>query len=782
MKKLFLILMFLISIELLEGAYIHKTISLIDIHRLKYNGVGPILVLTNEFNDQVFVAHTLSSCVSIIEGQTDNVTNIPIESRGLQHLKKEAFVFSRTQNKLYLIGQKSLNIIDLALKKAETIWTDVQYEALTVDDVSGNIFLTSRETGGIGFYDNSNKQFSAIKWLDFSEKLENLNQTPPPSIRKIVALNDYGQNIVAVDGYTSTLTLISGKDGKVIKSRKISLENRDGRWHLAGINVNQKKIFLVTETKQRKVLQAGAIDIFGEKDDVINFPDGFSEPVGVIYNFIRNEIYVSYDNHPTVHIVDFNKKEVVEVALPSYGNDAIALDEMSHTLYVGSWAFGEIEVVSLQERRMVKNIRNLGIIPHMFAMAYNKLNRCLYYLIGATAVNGTFGAAVTKLDLKTGQTKKIYTGWAPIEIIEVPERSAFYVFNNEDQFVEIKYGGSYKNFTLPFDYPVTVCKSPENNIYLSYGPHQSYWPVVYIWGAKNGVLTINTKTMEYYDRRIPRQAMQMVLDNEGELYLEQNNWGTEPIFINKIIDEVRYNDINNRLILRDSVTRENTRTIMKFDSMGNWIYLINQAENDNTNSKLYIIDAKTDKEVKSIEVEKIPTSLEFNDEYIYVCNFGSNSVSVISKKNFETFHLKAGIKPLRLLNFGGRIFVLNYGSLDIMEVKLPQVNRSEFGFKIPFDIKLDNFFVWGDEIIITGFKSNEIYVIAFNPQSKSFEEVFRKIYNYGQIDYESGNAAFYLKGVFGDLVQAITKGKVASNGEFWLIDFISGRLYIIAKS
>jgi len=782
MKKLLLLLIFFTLANFSKAFYSHKTISLTDIHRLKLNSAGPMLILTNEYNDQVFVAHTLTSTISIIEGKSDNITNIPIASRALQHLRKESFTYNKNQNKLYLIGYKSLNIIDLISKKSDVIWTDVQFESLTVDDKSGNIFLTSRETGNIGFYNNYTKTFSTVKWLDIEQKIENLNQTPPPAIRKIIALNDIKQTIIAIDGFTSSLTLFYAEDAHIIKTRKIALQNPDGRWHLAGINKNLKKIYLVTESKQRKVLQAGAIDIFDENDEIINLPDGFTEPVGIIYNFIRNETYITYDNNPSLHIVDFNKNDIVEVALPSYGNDGIALDEMSNTLYIASWAFGEIEIIDLQSRRMIKNIRNLGIIPHMFTLAYNKFNKCLYYPIGASAVNGTFGAAVTKLDIKTEITKKIYTGWAPIDIIEIPERNSFFIFNNEDQFVEVKYGGSFKNYTLPFDFPVTICRSPENNIYLSYGPHQSYWPTVYIWGAKNGILTINTKTLEYYDRRIPRQAMQMVLDKEGELYLEQNNWGSEPIFINKILDEIRYNDINKRIILNDSVTRENTRTIMKYDSSKDWIYLINQAENDDLNSKLYIIDAKTDKEIKSIQVEKIPVALEFNNDYIYVANFSSNSVSMINKETFETFNIKVGKQPLRLLKFKDKIFVLNYASKDIMEVNLPQINRSEFGYKIPFEIKPDNFFIWGDEIIITGFDSNEIKVIAFNSQHKTFEEVLTKIYDYGQIDYDSGNASFYLKGVYGDLVQTITKGKVASNGDFWLVDFISGRLFIISKN
>ena len=95
------------------------------------------------------------------------------------------------------------------------------------------------------------------------------------------------------------------------------------------------------------------------------------------------------------------------------------------------------------------------------------------------------------VDPETEKVKKTYTGWAPIDLIELKERDSFLVFNSEDQFAEVRADGSFEMHTLPYDYPVRAIYSPENDVYLSYGPHQSYWPTVYIWDAKNGILTID---------------------------------------------------------------------------------------------------------------------------------------------------------------------------------------------------------------------------------------------------------------------------------------------------
>ena len=90
--------------------------------------------------------------------------------------------------------------------------------------------------------------------------------------------------------------------------------------------------------------------------------------------------------------------------------------------------------------------------------------------------------------------------------------------------------GKFTLATLPILYPHQAVTTPAGNIYLSYGPHQSYWPVVYIWAARNGILGINGKDLSFYDRRIPRLAQALALAPSGTLYALQNNWGAAKQF------------------------------------------------------------------------------------------------------------------------------------------------------------------------------------------------------------------------------------------------------------
>ncbi len=465
------------------------TVDFLSGEGLSVNAAGPQLVQIDESRNRLIVANTLTSSLTIYDCGTGERTNIPVGGRSLQHLKSEAMTFSRKTGDVYLVGSGCIYIVSPEKGTSRTILTDVQFESIAVDDLTGNVFVAGRESKSLGMVKAGSRKLSNRDWLDTSERLMNLNATPPPPIRKVIADNNLGR-IIAVDGLQPTLYIFDGQNGKLLESRELPLES-GGRWHLAGYNETRHQLYLVIERSDRKVVQAARIDISGDRDMVVPLPE-FTEGVGIIYNPGREEVYVPYDNHPSVHVVGFDGVGTVdEVKLPAYGNDAAAVDVANHKLYVGSWAYGEIDVVNLKTQSLEKRITDLGIIPHMFTIAFNPNDGRVYFPKGASAVNGTFGAAITALDPDTEKTKKIYTGWSPIELVDVPSRGSMFVFNSEDQFAEVRPDGSFDTYDLPFDWPVTALRNAEGDVYLSYGPHQSYWPTVYIWGAKNGVLTID---------------------------------------------------------------------------------------------------------------------------------------------------------------------------------------------------------------------------------------------------------------------------------------------------
>jgi DNA-binding beta-propeller fold protein YncE len=748
-------------------------IDFLDKSGLEFNGAGPLLVHVDEARNRLITVNTLSSSVSVIDCATGEVVNIPIAGRAFQHLKAECLTISEATGHIYLIGRNCIFIVDPDERSSRIIPTGAQFESIAVDERSGNVFIAGRESRRLGFYSASDHKLRMLDWLETEEELINLNATPPPPIRKVVADGSLG-SIVAVDGLNPAIYVFDGKSGTKKLSRPIGL-SAGGRWHLGGYNETNHHLFIVVETTSRKVIEAARIDVSGSEDLIVSLPE-YTEGVGITYNGKREEVYIPYDNHPSVHVVDFGGGgELHEIMVPAYGNDGSAVDSESDTLYIASWAHGEIDVIDLEKRKLVRRHPGLGIVPHSFAFAFNPNTGLVYFPKGATAVNGTFGAAISAFDPSTGEVKKIYTGWAPIDLIEVESRGSFLVFNSEDGFAEVRADGSYETHRLPFDYPIRAVESPEGDVYLSYGPHQSYWPAVYIWDAKNGVLVIDSEDLGLYDRRIPRQAHEMVLDRDGVLYFTQNNWGREEQFVGIIKDQVRLFNVNERLRLVDEVEREITQRILRYDEAPHLLYLVRVGEKDEDPSVLQVIEPESTRVLHRVEVGKTASDLVFDSDNIYVANFDSKSVSVIDKSDYSVSELEAGKQPLKLCASTGKVYVIDHEGNRLIEIG----GKSR---ALPTPGSPDNIFEWNGSLVITSHSSDRLHITSFDPDSGDFAVLHTLDYPYGDTSFDSRNVSFYLRGQFGDALFSITEGRADSSGRLWISDFLSGRVFILSGS
>ena len=610
----------LISSQAIFSAPFVRKVDFLAAAGLKVNGAGPLLVRMDTERNRLVMANTLTASVSLIDCASRSVCNIPIGSRVPQYLKSEALAIDSRTGNAYVIGNKSLEVIFPESKSARRFPTKKQFEMVAVDERSGNAFLVGRESRELAFVDVKHNRVRYIPWCEKEETAVNLNQTPPPPVRKVVCDQEAGR-VLAVDGYTSTLHVFAAAGGRRLSMRTLDLVS-GARWHFGAYSQDRHALLLVVETAERKVIQAAKISALGQADEIVALP-GYTEAVGIGYNEKRDELYIPYDNHASLHVIDFKDKgRISEVMLPAYGNDASALDEQDDLLYVSSWAYGEIDQVDLKSRTLRKRFFQAAVLPHMFNMAFNRNDGKLYLPLGATAVNGSFGAAVTILDPKGGNVDKVYTGWAPQEMLQQPGSDAFLVFNNEDQFARVTPDGSFTTHTLPVAYPHQALATPAGNVYLAYGPHQSYWPVVYIWAARNGILGMNGRDLEYYDRRIPRLSQGMALTPAGVLYALQNNWGDEKQFLISLGDEVRSpNQGDMRLELPDTVSRETSQRLLVFDEESGWLCLARVGEKDGDNGVLQVIDAKAGRVLQRFEVGPTPTALAVDHENIYVLSF-----------------------------------------------------------------------------------------------------------------------------------------------------------------
>ncbi len=412
---------FIVLIVLCECAFASTTIQKVDFLAaagLQVNGAGPLLLRLDKERNRLALANTLTSSLTLVHCADNRVTNIPISGRIPQYLKSEALNIDRRSGNIYVIGRKTLHVVFPGAGMSRAFATKKQFEMVAVDENNGHAFMVGRESGELACLDLKKGRMDYIPFAEKEEVVSNLNQTPPPPIRKVVC-DTLMRKVFAIDGYTATLHTFDAVSRKHLEQRKLALVS-GSRWHFADYSQKKHALILVVETAERKVVQAAKINLDGSPDVIVPLPE-FTEAVGVSYNESRDELYIPYDNHPSLHIVDFKVGgHVSEIMLPAYGNDASSLDAEHNMLYVSSWAYGEIDQIDLQKRKLRRRFFQAAILPHMFHMVFNPHDGRLYIPLGATAVNGSFGAALSVLDPNTGRIDKIYTGWAPQELLQQP--------------------------------------------------------------------------------------------------------------------------------------------------------------------------------------------------------------------------------------------------------------------------------------------------------------------------------------------------------------------------
>ncbi|MEJ2053880.1 MAG: hypothetical protein P8X42_08180, partial [Calditrichaceae bacterium] len=76
-------------------------INFLDEYGLNYNAAGPIITRTDSTHDRLAVLNTNSSMISVINCRDHKVTNIPVGSRGIQHLKNTSIIIDNLTGIIY---------------------------------------------------------------------------------------------------------------------------------------------------------------------------------------------------------------------------------------------------------------------------------------------------------------------------------------------------------------------------------------------------------------------------------------------------------------------------------------------------------------------------------------------------------------------------------------------------------------------------------------------------------------------------------------------------------
>jgi hypothetical protein len=166
MSQRILIVVVLFIYELLFAQYSVQEINFLKEYELKYNAAGPIITKVDSLRNRLAVLHTNSSMVSVINCRDHKVTNIPIKSRGIQHLKDESVNIDNRSGIVYAIGNRCLHVVFPKQEISKTFPLDRQYEMVAVDENSGDAYLVGRESKRIAHLKFSNGWiYSNIKYI-----------------------------------------------------------------------------------------------------------------------------------------------------------------------------------------------------------------------------------------------------------------------------------------------------------------------------------------------------------------------------------------------------------------------------------------------------------------------------------------------------------------------------------------------------------------------------------------------------------------------------------------
>ena len=165
MKNTILIVAVIFVCKLLFAQYTVKEVNFLKEYELDYNAAGPIITKVDSLRNRLAVLHTNSSMVSVINCRDNKVTNIPIESRGIQHLKDESMIIDNRSGIIYAIGNHCLHVVFPKQETSKTFPLDKQYEMVAVDENTGDAFLVGRESKKIAHLNFKNDKVSYLSWL-----------------------------------------------------------------------------------------------------------------------------------------------------------------------------------------------------------------------------------------------------------------------------------------------------------------------------------------------------------------------------------------------------------------------------------------------------------------------------------------------------------------------------------------------------------------------------------------------------------------------------------------
>jgi DNA-binding beta-propeller fold protein YncE len=224
------------------------------------------------------------------------------------------------------------------------------------------------------------------------------------------------------------------------------------------------------------------------------------------------------------------------------------------------------------------------------------------------------------------------------------------------------------------------------------------------------------------------------------------------------------------------VMRETTQRILEYDKKRHWLYILRLGEADEEIGILQIFGLKSQKILLKYPTGHTPTDLVFDDNFIYIANFDSNTITTVKKDDFSVQKIKTGQKPFKLARLNNTLYCINHNDNSLQAIEDEEEIKT---YSLPYPGKPGNLFSTGKNLIITSNTPNTLHILSFCPDKKSFQLVHKEIYPYGETTVDTNNSAFYVRAQFADGIFEINQIKQDKKGRLWITDYLAGKLFII---
>jgi len=754
------------------------TVDLLGRLGLDANALGPQVVRADSDRNRVFALCANSSAVAVVEGDADCVVTIPIGLRMPRRLRDAGTAVSAATGRLFVCAREELVIVDADARSAVRIALPGDFEAIAVDDRSSRAYLAGRTSGDLIIVDTAAHGVSAHPYTDAAPPLEFMAASAPPPIR--VPFVDAAEGRVhVVDGINSTLFTMDAATGELIGARTLPI-GIFPRWHVGGFCPLTDRIFVALENAKRAAVHAVAIDAKGSADTIIDIPEAHTEPAGVNCDAARGELYIPYDNKTLIHAALFDEEpRLVTIDLPSMGVDATAYDGRTRTLYAAGWMQAALYVVDMAARKRTLTVPFAPVYPHLNSIALNEANGRLYIPSGSTAVNGTFGAALSVFDPRTLAFSKVLTGWAPVSVAPRPGGEGVFVFGAEDEFAAVDRDGAVALHALPHPYAHQALIDPRGErVLVAYGPHSSMWPTFYIGGTRNGIALIDGEGRLTEERMTLRLAQAMAFDLSGRLWFLQNTWGKEEPFL---VCHPRNDEAWSRVRLEPKVDNECLSRLLAVDGRTGLLWAVRTGNESADSGLVHVVDPETRTVTAAIPTGRTPTAIAFLHEppRTVVANFDDDTVTVIDGETLETKTLAVGDGPLALAAHPDEksVIVVNHLDATLSVIAPDSTERIALpAGALPNNIIVDR---TTRQAFVTAHCADGARLYRYDPRSKRIETVHTSSHPYGAVSFDQANAAFGERAQWGDCLFAITEMFFDNAGRLWITDFLSGQVWIV---